>query len=114
MSAADTLAARLARLSTVRETRTLSDFVPGDQTQKLAAIGDASTLLDLSLNPIVTDPPPNDPDVIAALRQTAADLRGRQRRDPGRHGRSRPNAYPDPWTGSPARRPPCARAFLRY
>ena len=76
LSAADALAARLARLSTVRETRTLSDFVPSDQAEKLAAISDASTLLDLSLNPIVTDPPPTDSDIVAALRQTAADLRG--------------------------------------
>jgi hopanoid biosynthesis associated RND transporter like protein HpnN len=76
LSAADALAARLARLSTVRETRTLSDFVPRDQAGKLAAIGDASTLLDLSLNPIVTDPPPSDQDVVAALKQTAVDLRG--------------------------------------
>ena len=76
LSAADALAARLARLSTVRETRTLSDFIPGDQTEKLSAISDASTLLDLSLNPIVTSPPPTDAEVIASLKQTAADLRG--------------------------------------
>jgi hopanoid biosynthesis associated RND transporter like protein HpnN len=76
LSAADSLAARLAHLSTVRETRTLSDFIPGDQAEKLSAISDASTLLDLSLNPIATDPPPSDQEVIAALKQTAADLRG--------------------------------------
>jgi hopanoid biosynthesis associated RND transporter like protein HpnN len=76
LSVADALAVRLRRLSTVRETRTLSDFVPDDQAEKLSAISDASTLLDLSLNPITTDPPPSDQEVIAALKQTAADLRG--------------------------------------
>jgi hopanoid biosynthesis associated RND transporter like protein HpnN len=76
LSAADALAARLSRLSTVRETRTLSDFVPRDQSEKLAAISDASTLLDLTLNPVLTEPAPSDADVIAALKQTAADLRG--------------------------------------
>jgi hopanoid biosynthesis associated RND transporter like protein HpnN len=76
LPAADATAARLGRLSTVRETRTLSNFVPQDQPEKLAAISDASTLLDLSLNPIVTEPPPSDGEVVTALRQTAADLRG--------------------------------------
>ena len=73
---ANLVADRLSRLSTVRETRTISSFVPDDQEQKLAAISDASTLLDLSLNPIVTEPPPSDDEVVSALRQTAADLRG--------------------------------------
>ncbi len=73
---ANVIADRLSRLSTVRETRTVSSFVPGDQEEKLAAISDASTLLDLSLNPIVTEPPPSDAEVVSALRQTAADLRG--------------------------------------
>jgi hopanoid biosynthesis associated RND transporter like protein HpnN len=76
LSAANVLAARLARLSTVRQTRTLNDFIPGDQSEKLSAISDASSLLDLSLNPVVITPPPTDLEVIAALRQTAADLRG--------------------------------------
>ena len=73
---ANVIADRLSRLSTVRETRTASSFVPGDQEEKLAAISDASMLLDLSLNPIVTEPPPSDEEVVSALRQTAADLRG--------------------------------------
>jgi hopanoid biosynthesis associated RND transporter like protein HpnN len=76
LSAADALAARLTTLSTVRETRTISDFIPGDQSDKLSAISDASMLLDLSLNPIVTEPPPTDQDVVTALKQTASDLRG--------------------------------------
>ena len=76
LTQANLIADRLSRLSTVRETRTASSFVPDDQPEKLAAISDASTLLDLSLNPIVTEAPPSDEEVVSALRQTAADLRG--------------------------------------
>ncbi|HEY5072860.1 MAG TPA: MMPL family transporter [Caulobacteraceae bacterium] len=75
LAAADTLAARLRRLPQVREVRTLSSFVPTDQARKLAAIADAANLLDLTLDPLVVQPPPTDTEVVAALHQTAADLR---------------------------------------
>jgi hypothetical protein len=75
LPAAHALAARLGRLPEVRQARTLSSFVPADQPEKLAIISDAATLLDLTLNPLVTAPPPTDAEVVAALRQTAADLR---------------------------------------
>jgi hypothetical protein len=39
-------------------------------------ITDALTLLDLTLNPIETQPPPSDDDNVAALVKTAQDLRG--------------------------------------
>ncbi|MHB8528124.1 MAG: MMPL family transporter [Caulobacteraceae bacterium] len=75
LAIADGLAARLRRLPQVAEARTISDFVPADQVDKLAAISDAASLLDLSLDPIQTAPPPSDLEVVASLRQTAADLR---------------------------------------
>ena len=75
LSAADLLARRIARLPTVDDVRDLNSFVPADQAEKLAAINDAAMLLDLTLSPIVTAPAPNDAEVVAALRQTAADLR---------------------------------------
>jgi hopanoid biosynthesis associated RND transporter like protein HpnN len=75
LAVAQAKAASLARLSTVSETRTLASFVPDDQPEKLAAIADAATLLDLTLDPIVTAPPPSDADNVAALRQAAAGLR---------------------------------------
>ncbi len=74
LAAADALAGRIARLPQVAETRTLSSFVPADQPAKLAAIGDAATLLDLTLDPLVVAPPPTDAETVAALRQTAAEL----------------------------------------
>jgi hopanoid biosynthesis associated RND transporter like protein HpnN len=75
LAVAQAKAAALARLSTVSETRTLASFVPDDQPEKLAAIADAATLLDLTLDPIVTAPPPSDVEVVAALQQAATGLR---------------------------------------
>ena len=71
---ADALAARLAKLPEVGEVKTLKSFVPADQPEKLAAIGDASMLLDLTLNPIAVQPPPGDAETVAALNTTSADL----------------------------------------
>jgi hopanoid biosynthesis associated RND transporter like protein HpnN len=75
LAAADTLARRLDRLPQVSDARTLSSFVPPDQPEKLGIIGDAANLLDLTLDPLVTTPPPTDAETIAALRAAAAALR---------------------------------------
>ena len=75
LDAAKALAARMARLPEVAEARTLQSFVPDDQPAKLAAITDAATLLDFTLDPLVTAPPPSDAETVAALRKTAIDLR---------------------------------------
>jgi hopanoid biosynthesis associated RND transporter like protein HpnN len=75
LPAADALARRLERLPEVSEARTASSFTPKDQAVKLAAIGDAAMLLDLTLDPLVVAAPPTDAETIAALRQTSADLR---------------------------------------
>jgi hypothetical protein len=74
LGAADALAARLARLPEVAQARTLSSFIPADQGPKLASIKDASNLMDLTLDPLVTAPPPTDREVAASLRATAHDL----------------------------------------
>jgi hopanoid biosynthesis associated RND transporter like protein HpnN len=74
-AAADALAARLARVPEVAQTLTLSSFIPDDQAPKLAAIADAQLLLDPTLNPLETAPPPSDADDVQALRTTAAKLR---------------------------------------
>jgi len=75
LASADALAARIARLPQVAETRTLASFVPADQPAKLAAIADAANLLDLTLDPLAVQPPPSDAEVSASMRKTAADLR---------------------------------------
>jgi hopanoid biosynthesis associated RND transporter like protein HpnN len=75
LAAADQLAARARALPQVSSVRTLSSFVPADQPDKIAAIADAATLLDFTLNPIAVAPPPSDAEVVDSLNQTAAALR---------------------------------------
>ncbi len=69
------LAAKLETLPEVAKVVTIDTFIPAQQDEKLALITDASMLLDLSLNPITVEAPPQDSDVVAALRQTALQLR---------------------------------------
>ena len=76
LAAADALAGGLKALPEVSEARTLSDLVPAQQDEKLAIIRDAANLMDITLNPIVSLPPPTDAEVMASLRQAAASLRG--------------------------------------
>jgi hopanoid biosynthesis associated RND transporter like protein HpnN len=72
---AQRLAARLEKLPEVGGVITAATFVPTDQAPKLAAIGNAQTLLDLTLNPILPAATPSDAELIAALRKTAGALR---------------------------------------
>ena len=83
LAAAQPLAARLARLPEVGEAITLQSLIPDDQAPKLAAISDADTLLDLTLNPISVAPPPSDAETLASLTTTAADLRAAAGAAPG-------------------------------
>jgi hopanoid biosynthesis associated RND transporter like protein HpnN len=69
------LARRLAALPEVAQVVSLDSFVPGDQPAKLAAIQDASLLLDVTLNPFNVAPPPTDAELITALHDIAAKLR---------------------------------------
>ena len=73
---AATLARRLSALPEVKQVVSLDSFVPADQPAKLALIGDASTLLDLTLNPFDIAPAPSDAELVQALRDTAVKLRG--------------------------------------
>lgn len=73
--AAAALAKRLAELPEVAQAITLDSFVPADQPAKLAFIQDAALLLDLSLNPFETAPPPSDAETVSALRRVSARLR---------------------------------------
>jgi uncharacterized protein len=75
LGAADQLAARVGALPQVYLARTLSSFVPTDQTKKISIIADASNLLDLELNPVVVAPPPDDAQVIDSLLDTSSRLR---------------------------------------
>ncbi len=52
-------------------TVTLQSFVPKDQDEKLAIIGDAEALLEPTLDPPEVKAPPNDAETRAALNQAA-------------------------------------------
>ncbi|MDP9056644.1 MAG: MMPL family transporter [Pseudomonadota bacterium] len=74
VAVADRLAARLAHLPEVAQAVTLSNFVPADQTAKLALIQDASLLLDTAINPLDLAPPPDDAATRTGLTKAAASL----------------------------------------
>jgi len=71
---ASALATRISALPEVKQVVSLDRFVPDDQAAKLAAIQDASMLLDLALNPLDLAPAPSDAEQVAALRAAAAKL----------------------------------------
>lgn len=74
--AATELASRLSRIAAVGQVLTLASFVPDDQPAKLAMIGDAAFLLDVTLDPFAVKPPPTDAQTVAGLAAAAASLRG--------------------------------------
>ncbi len=68
------VAARLAALPEVSETRSLASFIPSDQEPKLAAIRGAAHTLDPMLD-APAQPAPTDAETVAALRNGAQTLR---------------------------------------
>lgn len=73
-SAAHRLAVSISALPVVSQVLTIDDFVPEDQTQKLALIKDADNLLDPTLNPFLTKPRPSDAEVVTSVENTVAAL----------------------------------------
>jgi hypothetical protein len=71
---ANSVAKRLAALPEVARTRTLSNFIPDDQDEKIAAIKLAAHNLGAALNPPQRQPAPSDQDTVDAIRKTASDL----------------------------------------
>lgn len=69
------LASRLGRLPQVGVVTTLGSLLPEDQTRKLAVIGAARDLLDLSINPFTRMDPPTDSETVTLLRRSAEELR---------------------------------------
>ncbi|OYY67348.1 MMPL family transporter [Sphingomonas sp. 28-63-12] len=72
--AARALADRVAKRPEVAQAIAIDSFIPADQPAKLALLQDASVLLDLTLNPFDSAPPPSDAETIAALRATQVQL----------------------------------------
>ena len=75
LAEADGLAERVSLLPEVARTLTLRSFVPDHQSEKLALIADASSLLDVALNPIEVRPKPTDEETVESMLQTANSLR---------------------------------------
>jgi len=75
LAEAKALATRLEQASLVSQALTLASFVPDQQKEKLALIGDAANLLDSTLNPLDVSPPPSDAEDIAAFKSMAEKLR---------------------------------------
>lgn len=74
-AAALALAAKLEKVPEVSRAMTIDSFVPDDQQKKLALISDADTLLDPTINPFMTKPPPSDAETVASLKAAAQQLR---------------------------------------
>jgi len=107
VAAADALSARLEKLPQVQYALTLSTFTPTDQSAKLAAIADASMLLDTTINPFAVAPPASDAELQASLSQTAKALRsavGRDRSAAGQDALTLADALDRLASGPPAHR----------
>ena len=74
-AAADELKAKLSKLREVHAVISASSFVPKDQDEKLAILGDLQMLMGLTLEPLTTKPAPTVDEVRASLKQCAAKLR---------------------------------------
>ncbi|MFZ5790504.1 MAG: MMPL family transporter [Pseudomonadota bacterium] len=75
VDAAQSLAKRLQALPEVHDVVTAASFVPKDQAEKLAIIGDLSLLLGPALEPATVAAPPSDDEIRASLRRCADKLR---------------------------------------
>src|ERR1700733_13324883 len=71
---ANAVAKRLAALPEVARTRTLSNFIPDDQDEKITALKLAAHNLGAALHPPQRQPAPSDQDTVDAIRKTASDL----------------------------------------
>ncbi|HLG81882.1 MAG TPA: MMPL family transporter [Bradyrhizobium sp.] len=71
---ADQIAKRLASVPEVSQALTLTNFVPADQSRKIAALHAAAEALDPALHPRRRPTAPSDQDDVAALRRAADAL----------------------------------------
>ena len=74
LASAEASAQRLASVPEVAQTRTLANFIPADQQQKLGLIRQIAAAIGPALSPKQTLPPPSDADTVAALLSTAGSL----------------------------------------
>ncbi|HTT78265.1 MAG TPA: MMPL family transporter [Stellaceae bacterium] len=74
LAAAEALARRFDKLPQVAQVITAASFIPQDQRQKLAIIGDLTLLLGPTLSPPTTLPPPGDAEIMASIAACRAAL----------------------------------------
>ena len=74
LSEAKNIAARLAALPQVSQTRTIETFIPDAQDRKLAEIADAMAVLSPVLGPAQPRPAPTDAEIVEALNSAADAL----------------------------------------
>jgi len=86
---ADQIAKRLSLLPEVGRVLTLTNFIPSDQEQKLAALRSADRAIGPVLSPRSKRPTPSDEDTVKALRATAQAL---SRAAAGANGEAADNA----------------------
>ncbi len=72
---ATALAQRLAAMPDVSRTVTLKSFVPQDQAQKLALVGEAARQIEPALKGLSPVPPPSDAELVKILASTSKALR---------------------------------------
>ena len=72
--AATMLGQRLSQLPEVAQVLTIETFIPDQQPEKLVVIQDAATVLDPTLNPFDTLPPPTDAEIVPSLTDAASAL----------------------------------------
>ncbi|HLJ62978.1 MAG TPA: MMPL family transporter, partial [Stellaceae bacterium] len=70
----ETLTRQLSALPEVAQIRSVMSFIPEDQSQKLAILNDAGTVLGPSLHPATTSAAPSEDEVLAEARHLAEDL----------------------------------------
>lgn len=75
LDAANQLATKLNSVPDVGKTTTLQNFVPADQPAKLAAISDAQSILDTTLDPIEAKDAPTRAETLASMAATEQSLR---------------------------------------
>lgn len=114
LAAADRLARAFRKDPTVYDARTLSSFIPAAQSQKIALISDAATLLDITLDPPAVARPPSDAEVIDSLERAAGKLRQAATADPslGKDARELAGELDDLAHGTPSMRSAAAQMLI--
>jgi hypothetical protein len=115
LAVADALKDKIAQGSLVAQAIDLNSFVPEQQTEKLALIADANSLLDATINPFEVAAAPSDAEIVAAMTATASKLRaaaGQAADKPAQDARKLADALAAQVKAGPAARARATEAFV--